>query len=143
MGVPSSKPPEKESVRKDFKGEELLRFRKVKEHYGLSINMEMVGFLVKKEYDMLFGGKPRLERVAVYADRITILDREIEGQGRLVVVFYTKPPNPFCDYDSASDCIHVNFAWADPEAGKFMTLMQFHSPAQLRMKRAIEAGASK
>lgn len=70
--------------------------------------------------------RPRLEHVNVYRNRVTILDRELEGRGRIVDVVFMRRKNgeeiiyPYCTYCQSSDCIHADFAFEIPKVREIL-----------------------
>ena len=70
--------------------------------------------------------RPRLQHINVYRNRVTILDNELEGRGRIVdVVFMRKNHQeeiiyPYCTYCQTSDCIHADYAFEIPKVREIL-----------------------
>lgn len=47
------------------------------------------------------------------ADSVKIWDRELEGSGRMVEVYFSRG-GARCSYCERSDCVHVRYAWNVP-----------------------------
>jgi len=65
----------------------------------------------------------RLEHVNIYYNYVTILDRELEGRGRIVDVMLRKNDEwvqPFCTYCQSENCLHADFAFEVPEIKQAM-----------------------
>lgn len=57
-----------------------------------------------------------LSHVNCYEDHVKILDKDLEGRGRIVSVYFKEEGPPYCDYCEEHDCVHVQYAWEIPEA---------------------------
>ena len=118
------------NVRLEFAGEDLDRFEALKKHYGIDANSALITMLLKREYDQVFVKKPRFEHVNVYNDHVKILDRELEKSGRIVSVYFKRDRAPYCDYDQAKQCVHIDYAWEIPEAAMKLREAGFRDPAE-------------
>lgn len=121
----------KYSVRMDFEGADLDMFKALQTHYGISTGTDLISMLLKREYDGL-KGRPRFEHVNMYDDHVKILDRELEGRGRLVSVYFKRDKAPFCDYDLGSECVHVDYAWEIPAVAAILRKAGMRSPGEKR-----------
>ena len=58
--------------------------------------------------------------INVYEDHVKILDSKLEGNGRILSVYFKREGLPYCDYCEETDCVHVQYAWELPEARKVL-----------------------
>ena len=56
----------------------------------------------------------RLEHVSTLDDGIRILDSNLTSMGTIVAVSF-KDESAWCSYCSSTLCVHVQYAWANPE----------------------------
>jgi len=105
-----------EFLKTDTAKEQLLRS---KSHVATQAIKE---FLAKFKIEK----KPRFEHINVYRNRVTILDRELEGRGRIVDgVFVRKNEHekvvyPYCTYCGTNDCVHTDYAFEIPQVREIL-----------------------
>jgi len=80
-----------------------------------------------REYLLKMEKRPRLEHINTYSNRVTILDRELEGRGRVIDVIFLEKKNglekivyPYCTYCETTDCLHADYAFEIPEVRRIL-----------------------
>ena len=108
--------------------EEVERFLKTElaRKQGYNSKAQFITDAIREYLSRYQSLKPRLEHINVYRNRVTILDRELEGRGRIVdVVFVQRDDHekivyPYCTYCQSSDCVHADFAFEIPKVRKIL-----------------------
>lgn len=108
--------------------EEIEKFLKTEaaRRLGYNSKAQLVVDAVR-EYLAKIGRKPRLEHVNTYKNRVTILDRELEGHGRVIDVVFLEEKNglekiiyPYCTYCQTNDCLHADYAFEIPDVREIL-----------------------
>ena len=71
----------------------------------------------------------RFSHINMYEDHVKILDSKLEGNGRILSVYFKWDGKPYCDYCGEADCIHVQYAWELPEARAILEGYGLQPPA--------------
>ena len=74
----------------------------------------------------------RFSHISMYGDHVKILDSKLEGNGRILTVYFKLEHLPYCDYCKETDCVHVQYAWELPEARAVLEGYGLQSPPSRR-----------
>ena len=101
----------------EYEIEKALRGDEAKKE-GLTNKAQFVDYAIRKLLTRL--EVERMSHLNMYDDHVKILDNRLGKLGRIVSVYFKRDGKPYCDYCKETDCVHVQYAWELPEAGKVL-----------------------